>query len=67
MVIHINRIKCKRCGEVITSEYSHDLKWCRCGDVAVDGGMDYLKRLANNPAVEFVELSEYETDTLSDN
>lgn len=60
MVIHINQVRCKRCGEAITSEHSHDLKWCKCGDVAVDGGKDYLKRLKSRAAAEFIELSEYE-------
>ena len=47
----------KRCGSIITSEHSHDLKWCKCRGVAVDGGRDYLKRLTGNPPSEFVELS----------
>ncbi len=59
-MIYINRVKCKRCGEVITSESRHDLKWCKCGDVAVDGGKDYLRRLISGPTAEFIELSEYE-------
>jgi len=58
--ILVNMIQCKRCGDMIRSEHRHDLKWCRCGNVAVDGGTEYLKRLINDPAAEFVELSEYE-------
>jgi len=58
--ILVNMIQCKHCGDIIRSEHRHDLKWCRCGSVAVDGGTDYLKRLTNGPTAEFVELSEYE-------
>lgn len=42
-----NRIKCKKCGDVIESKTLHDYVACRCGAVAVDGGHDYLRRLGN--------------------
>lgn len=42
--IVINRIRCKKCGDVIESTYRHDFKDCKCGAVVVDGGMDYLRR-----------------------
>ena len=64
--ILVNMIQCKRCGDTIRSEHRHDLKWCRYGSVAVDGGTDYLKWLKNDPAADFAELSEYEADTAPD-
>lgn len=42
--ILVNKIKCKRCGDIIESTYRHDYKVCKCGSVAVDGGHDYLRR-----------------------
>ncbi len=33
-----NSIKCNLCGEIIVSEDVHDLKFCKCGAVSVDGG-----------------------------
>jgi len=42
--IQVNKIKCKRCGDIIESTYRHDYKVCKCGSVAVDGGHDYLRR-----------------------
>ena len=60
MKISVNQVQCKRCGSIITSEHSHDLKWCKCRGVAVDGGRDYLKRLTGDPPSEFVELSKWE-------
>ena len=39
-IIH-NRIRCKKCGEIIESHTVHEFKWCSCGAVAVDGGKDY--------------------------
>ncbi len=40
-----NKIKCKKCGDIIESKSVHDLKWCSCGSVAVDGGTEYLRRI----------------------
>ena len=53
-----NRIKCKKCGEVIESVSVHDFKYCRCQTVAVDGGREYLRRVGN--CGDWEELSEYE-------
>ena len=54
-ILH-NRIRCKKCGEVIESFTVHDFKWCSCGSVAVDGGKDYLRRCGNR--VDFEDLSD---------
>ena len=42
--IEVNAVKCLLCGDIIESMYRHDFKWCRCRNVAVDGGHDYVKR-----------------------
>lgn len=39
-----NRIRCKKCDDVIESLYRHDFKVCKCGSVSVDGGKSYSKR-----------------------
>jgi len=51
-----NKIKCKKCGDVIESTHVHDFKWCSCGAVAVDGGREYLRRVGNKE--DWEELSE---------
>lgn len=51
-----NKIKCKKCGDIIESKSINDYKKCSCGAVAVDGGKDYLKRIGNEENYE--ELSE---------
>ena len=28
-----NELKCTKCGDMIYSAYSHDLKYCKCGAV----------------------------------
>jgi len=39
----VNKIKCKKCGDVIESLYTHDFKRCKCGAIFVDGGPDYQR------------------------
>ncbi len=58
MKIVVNKIKCKKCGDIIQSKYNHELRACRCGAVAVDGGLEYLRRCGNEE--DYEEMSEYE-------
>lgn len=58
MEILRNAIRCNLCGNVIESEYRHDMRWCECGAVAVDGGHSYLKRSFVNSPKDYTELSE---------
>jgi len=55
--IRINKIKCRKYGDIIESIDGHDFKWCSCGAVAVDGGREYLRRIGN--AEDFEELSHF--------
>lgn len=55
--IKTNKIRCKKCGDIIESTNVHDFKWCSCGAVAVDGGLEYLIRVGNEE--EFEELSHF--------
>jgi hypothetical protein len=43
-VILRNSALCLSCGDEVVSEYRHDFKACGCGNLAVDGGRDYMKR-----------------------
>ena len=58
--IKINKIRCKRCEDIIESKTVHDFKFCKCGAVAVDGGKEYLRRCFINTEDDYEELSEYE-------
>jgi len=40
-----NIIKCLFCEDIIESTHVHDYIECKCGTVAVDGGVDYLRRM----------------------
>ena len=61
-----NCIKCNLCSDIIISENVHDIKFCKCGAVGVDGGNDYLRRLYKNSPNDFTELSEYEDSDSTD-
>lgn len=42
--VALNAARCRICGDYIESTSRHDLVWCACGNVAVDGGHDYARR-----------------------
>ena len=56
--ILVNKIQCKKCKDVIESKHVHDFKWCTCKSIAVDGGLEYLRRIGN--LEDIIELSEFE-------
>lgn len=56
--ILLNKIQCKKCKDIIESKYVHDFKWCVCRNIAVDGGLEYLRRIGN--LEDIIELSEFE-------
>lgn len=43
-----NSARCRLCNDEIESKYRWDFVTCKCGEISVDGGKDYLKRLARN-------------------
>ena len=53
----INKARCKLCGDVIESKHRHDFVACKCGEIAVDGGLNYIRRIANHLS-NIEELSE---------
>ena len=57
-MIKRNRAKCLGCGKTVESKHRHDFVYCKCGKIAVDGGLSYLKRSGDPTYIE--ELSEHE-------
>lgn len=39
-----NMATCNNCGTLIESRHRHDLVSCECGNLFVDGGLDYTRR-----------------------
>ncbi|GEM_PF-540362 len=44
-IIVRNSALCLDCGDEIVSEYGHHFVYCSCGQVAVDGGLEYPRRV----------------------
>lgn len=40
-----NQVMCHNCSDQPYSRHRHDYVECLCGNVAVDGGMEYLRRV----------------------
>ena len=51
-----NAVICNKCDDFIFSKHRHDYVECKCGDCAVDGGQEYLRRIYKTNA-SFSELS----------
>jgi hypothetical protein len=58
----LNKIRCNKCGDEVESTHRHDFKRCKCGEVAADGGLDYIRRMGGRE--DFTELSEYEEESI---
>ena len=43
-----NQARCKLCDDTPFSRHRHDFQSCRCGEIAVDGGTEYIRRLAKD-------------------
>jgi len=43
-----NQVECIICGDRPFSGHRHDYKSCKCGNVSVDGGQSYLRRVGNS-------------------
>lgn len=60
-----NSAKCLLCGDVLVSTYRHDFVSCSCGNLFIDGGLNYLRMgLRDGPdtyesLVEFENYKEY--------
>lgn len=60
--LKVNKLKCKKCGDAIESKYGHDFKYCKCGAIFVDGGLEYSRYgwPSGNPADYIENLQEWE-------
>lgn len=58
-----NVAQCKLCGQTIESTHRHHFVTCRCGNLSVDGGHDYLRR-GFEDRLAWIELSEYEEEEI---
>jgi hypothetical protein len=47
-----NRVRCRKCGDVIESKTRHDFVPCKCGAIFTDGGNEYCHRGGNPEDME---------------
>ena len=52
-----NEAQCARCETIIFSGHRHHYSECRCGAIAVDGGMHYLRRTGDRELIRERSLS----------
>lgn len=64
-VIVTNKAQCKICKDIVESTHRHDFVTCKCGEISVDGGTDYIKRCAKdfNSVLELSETYEEEYES----
>jgi hypothetical protein len=53
-----NAVMCLYCGDVIESKHEHEFVRCSCLSIAVDGGLEYARRVGNLDM--YKDLSEWE-------
>lgn len=52
-----NKAQCDNCKEIIESVHRHNYVTCKCGNISVDGGKEYLRR-CYKPDATYTDLSE---------
>ena len=60
-----NKIRCRKCGDILVSTHAHDFRECSCKAVAVDGGPYCLRRLGEPEDWEDLSVLEPEEEANS--
>lgn len=63
-MIITNSAQCLICGNILVSESVHDYKTCKCGNIFVDGGNEYIRHGWRHKNF-YVNLSEEHRDSRS--
>ena len=48
----VTAITCPKCKDTIYSRARHDMRYCSCNAIAIDGGFDYIKITASSGILE---------------
>lgn len=49
-------LKCPACKDIIYSNSRHDMEWCLCGQLYIDGGYDYIHAGGRLDATEVTRM-----------
>lgn len=52
----IQAIRCNSCNDIIFSSHVHDFRYCKCNEVAIDGGRDYTRIMGESSNYQSLEL-----------
>lgn len=52
------RIRCKKCGDILQSKHRHDFQMCKCGSCYIDGGDDYCRVGGEKEDIEWIDRNE---------
>lgn len=58
-MMKVKAAKCKKCFDIIYSRANHDMHWCSCHSVAVDGGQgegSYLRTCGNDEDYDTLDI-----------
>jgi hypothetical protein len=56
----INKVRCKKCNNIIESKHHNDFKRCKCGSIFIDGGTDFQRYgWGINQSEEISKLDDY--------
>ena len=56
------KLKCKKCNDIIESKHVHDFVRCKCGAIFVDGGDEYCRFGGLLEDMDWVEEEDEEED-----
>lgn len=43
MKVLVNKVRCKKCNDIIESKHVHDFRYCKCKAIYIDGGTEYQR------------------------
>ena len=52
------RIRCRKCGDILQSKYRHDFQMCKCGSCYIDGGDDYCRVGGEKENIEWIDRND---------
>lgn len=55
----VNKVRCKKCNDIIESKHTYDFVNCSCGLIFIDGGRDYQRYGWKNQANQKSKPEDY--------
>lgn len=52
----VTAIKCPKCDDTVYSRARHDMRFCRCGAVSIDGGQDGYIRISGTSEIIKIDV-----------